>query len=221
MNKSLNITIEQVKNATWKIHDNWTDGVVPETADDSQLLYHSAVATINGHEIGLTYTEEIGEECFLDGERVKSTDIFETEENEYGNDVTTFEPFEVVEEVTGVTIRDCDNLIDEWNFRQWEKEAQEAYKNGHKEYVEESYLEGGKYCTRRQYRIIDQQKYDEWWDNFDWEFCDDDSVNRENWENGDDAEEVGNGAIENDDEKCLIEELVRCGAIEEIKEDED
>lgn len=121
-------------------------------------------------------------------------------------------------EITIKNIEDIESIEDQ-DFRDWMREAYEAYKQAHREYIEEAYLAEAFliHCPKPTYRIVDRQKYEEWWENFyddpygnDWECAEED------FDNGEDAEECGRRAVENDDEQYYIDELVRYGAIKKI-----
>lgn len=98
------LTMDAIENAAWTIHDNWTDGNVPESRDDSQCLYKSAVATIDGHEYAITYSDEMGLEWMVDG----------INDRWYG-DLDKDEVIEAVEEQAGC-FQSTDDLYDRWEL---------------------------------------------------------------------------------------------------------
>ena len=76
---------KEIKNATWTVRDNNTDGNLP--TDGSQCVYKLFEATICGHKYGVEYSEDYGYVMYVDGE--KTWDMEDTTEGD--NPYTVFE----------------------------------------------------------------------------------------------------------------------------------
>lgn len=163
MTMTATMTIEEIKNAEWEIHTNVTDGNMPQSMEDSQLVYKAYVATINGHEVKFEYTDEQGNAMYVDGERVNEDDVFEDDED-YGDYTNAME---VVGEMLDDQYDDLDEIHLEckWEMADPVFEELDGYGEKHRDQIPEV----------REFTDIDGEKHyiayldEEYMDDFDYE----------------------------------------------------
>lgn len=95
--ENMTLTIEQIKNADWEIHDNVTD----HNYGDGYAVYKAYVATIDGHEVTFEYSDCYGYRMLIDNKWVREEDAL----GDCGRN-----PVEIIENMLDDVLDDLDEI---------------------------------------------------------------------------------------------------------------